>query len=533
MSVARKILYNTFSQIIGKAAIAILGIVTIKMLTNYLGDCGYGQYTTAFEFIAFFGIVADMGLYTVGVREMAKDEKRIPMIIGNILTMRTIVAILILGVSAVAAFLLPQYQGSKIPLAVILTGIASFLNLMTSTVSSVLQVHLKMQYNSFASVVGKIFSVVYMAVIIYVLYPQIITPEFPHGTYPETGFYQMMWAGITGNAVMLLVTYYYSSKLTHIRYRLDKEFLQDVIVKALPYGIALILNTLYFRIGSVMLSLLSPTREVVKEAAASCSETVDFSQVGIYGVPMRILETIGIVPLYFMNAVLPVLTRALQKKDGSHQKIIQYAYDFLVMGSLPIVAGTLVIAYQIIALISSPKFLTRASEGFYGSDAVLQIVIFAAAFSFINSLFGFILVADNRQVKVLTRNAIGFALTLIINFFLIPYLGARGAAITTVITECYVLFASYFIAKHYISFKIDFKNTLKMIFSATVMAIAVFYLRELTYPYIQNKNLLIIIPVAAFIYFGLLWITKVITPEMLSILKKGKNEPSTSEIPEL
>ena len=111
-----------------------------------------------------------------------------------------------------------------------------------------------------------------------------------------------------------------------------------MVWKALPYGVALILNTIYFRIGSFSLSIFRGQTEW-----------------GAYGVPMRMLEAIGVIPLYFMNAVLPVLTRAIQRKDGSHEKIIQFAFDFLVMGSMPIVAGTFVLATPIIALISSPR----------------------------------------------------------------------------------------------------------------------------------------------------------------------------------
>ena len=115
MSTARKILWNTVAQIIGKTFIALIGIVIIKMITNYLGKAGYGEYTTAFEFLAFFGIVADLGLYTIGVREMAKDEKKIPMIIGNILTIRTVLVLLMVVTAAVVVFHGPQHAGTRIP----------------------------------------------------------------------------------------------------------------------------------------------------------------------------------------------------------------------------------------------------------------------------------------------------------------------------------------------------------------------------------------------------------------------------------
>jgi O-antigen/teichoic acid export membrane protein len=527
MSIARKILWNTMSQIIGKGFIAVIGIVTVKMLTWYLGKEGYGQYTTAFEFLAFFSIVADLGLYTIGVREMAKDEKKIPMIVGNILSIRTILCFLMVGIGIVAAFLTPQYKDTFIPFGVVLVGIALSLNILTSTVSTVLQVHLKMEYNSLASVIGKIVSVSYMAAVIFVFYPVTIGADATAATtatagaalrriseIDPAGFYQLIWAGIVGNFFMLFITWLYSRRYAKIAYRLDKEFIKDVLLKALPYGIALVLNTIYFRIGSVLLSLIKGPADV-----------------GVYGVPMRMLEAVGIIPLYFMNAVLPVLTRSLNRKDGSQQKIIQYAFDFLVMGSMPIVAGAVVLAYPITYLISSPEFLSNLSTGFYGSDMVLQILIFALAFSFINSLFGFILVADNRQMKLLTRNAVGAALTIILDLLLIPAFGVRGAAFTNVITELYVAIASYMIARHYIKFKISLKTSAKIMLSALVMAVCIHYLRDFTYTYIQNKNLFLLVPAGAAIYLAMLLLTKTITKEMFAMIRKPKPQAEQLENP--
>lgn len=477
-----------------------MGIVIVKLITGYLGKNGYGEYTAAFEFLAFFGIIADLGLYTIGVREMAKDEKKIPMILGNILTIRTVAIFITIATAMVAAYFIPKYQGTRIPFGVVLAGVATILNILTSTISTVLQVHLKMQYNSFASVIGKVFNLGYMIVVIYMLHP----------ANKIEGFNQLIWAGIIGNGVMLLLTYYYTRKLTHIRYRFDKEFMKEVIIKSLPYGIALILNTVYFRIGSVLLSLMKTPGDV-----------------GVYGVPMRMLEAVGIIPLYFMNAVLPVLTRSLTKKDGRHQEIIQYAFDFLVMGSMPIVAGTVVLAYPIVYLISTPEFLSNLPQGFYGSDIVLQILIFALAFSFINSLFGFILVADNRQDKLLIRNAIGAALTLVLDLIFIPYYGVRAAAFVNILTECYVAFASYLIAKHYIKFSISLKNTFKIMLSALVMAMTIYYLQAPTYHYLQNKNVFLLIPLGGLVYVGMLFATRTITKEMLALIRKPKIENPT------
>jgi O-antigen/teichoic acid export membrane protein len=72
MSLARKILSNTASQVAGRFATAFLAVVVVKILTVYLGQSGYGQYATIYEFLAFFGAFADFGIFTIAVREMSR-----------------------------------------------------------------------------------------------------------------------------------------------------------------------------------------------------------------------------------------------------------------------------------------------------------------------------------------------------------------------------------------------------------------------------------------------------------------------------
>ncbi|MFC1748054.1 flippase [Pseudomonadota bacterium] len=496
MSVARKILFNTGAQVFAKAILAFVGVITVKIISNYLGLAGYGNYTAVYDFIAFFGIASDLGLFTIAVREMAKDESKTEMILGNILTIRLILTIFTMSAAVIAAFFYGR-QDSTIffPLAAAIAGTSTIFALLTGTISTVLQVNLKMQYNAIASVIGKLFALSYMLYVVFLWQPE----------DPTTGFYHLFVAAIIGNIVLFGFTYYFTQRIAKIRLRLDKAFIKDVVIKALPYGLALILNNLYFRIGSLM--LYSMNGEV---------------QAGIYGVPMRVLEAIAILPLYFMNSVLPTLTRTIKEKSEKYKKVIQYSFDALVMAGVSMAIGMAAISYQVIYLISSEEFLSRVDEGFYGSDITLQILIFALAFSFINTLFGFTLVAINKQSKLLYINGSGALVAIGLNFLLIPYLGARGAAITDVVVEFYVALTAFLVARHYLPFKLKFGNALKIILAGIAMGATVWYLKEPTYHLmgLQNKNVLVLIPIGAVVFFSIIFATKVITKDMIALLRK-------------
>jgi O-antigen/teichoic acid export membrane protein len=521
--IARKILFNTVAQVVAKIIIGLFSVFILKMLTTYLGQQGYGIYKSIYEYLALFAIVADMGLYTIGVREMSKDSSKEEMVLGNMMTVRTVVIVLISIVAFAVAFLIDEYRGSVAPYAVALAAVGVAFAIMTGTVSTALQVHYKMEKNSIGSIAGKIVSLVYMAVVVFYFFPHACKPEmveFLSGdggacVVSDTAFLHLIVAGVVGNIVMYLVTSHYANQLVKIRYRVDWWFWKAVLWKALPYGIALVLNQIYFRIGSVMLLNM-------KEA----------TDVATYAAPSTMLEAAGIIPLYFMNAILPFLTRALHAKDGSHKPIIQTAFDFLLMSAMPIVTGTFILSYQFIALISTPQFLTDWSTGYIGSDVVMQILIIALLFSFLNGLFGYVLVASDHQNKLLIRNLIGAALTVLLTWMWIPEWGVRGAAFANILTECYIFIASYVLAKRYVKFNIKLDRFWKILLSTILMGVAVYYAKEPTYHLwgLKNLNFVLLIPLGGIVYIGMLLLTGTLTKEMIQLVMK-KKMPVTAEGP--
>ncbi|MBD3330482.1 oligosaccharide flippase family protein [Candidatus Peregrinibacteria bacterium] len=498
MSVARKILSNTVWQFAGKVGMAFLGLAVVKIATHYLSVEGYGEYVLVYEFLAFFGIAADLGLFTIAVREMSKNEDDIPKIIGNILSLRTILVVATMLIAVLLAFLIPDYRDSRIPLGITIASITVFLTIINGTLTSVLQTKLQMHAASIASILGKAISVGFMVYIVFFAFPD----------QGDIGFFMLIGAGILGAIVTLLTTGYYVRKITPISYRFDIDLWKKVLKEALPYGLALILNTIYFRVDSILISVIRGQEEV-----------------GIYGVAMKMLEHFAILPLYFMNSVLPVLTKSLDEKTKRYKQIISQAFNFLAAMAVPMVVGGVILAYPIIFIVSTPEFLSRLNKGFVGSDIAFQILIFALLFQFLNVLFAFILIAVNRQVKLLYINAVCVVFNLIANLIFIPYYGFIGAAVTSVLSEMFILFATYYYARKYLEFRIDFGKAFKIILSSLLMGASIYYLKDVSYELMQNWNVLILIPFGMFVYGGMLFATKTIDKDMIQLLKKGESKP--------
>ncbi len=509
MTTARKVLSNTLFQISGRLITAVLGIAVVKILSTYLGKEGYGEYVTVFVFLSYFGIAADLGLFTMAVREMSKTPAKIPYIFGNVLGLRLFLAICSMGLAVLVAFVLPffleNWHGTKIPLGVAVAAIGTVFSIMSGTVSSLLQVNYKMKYETLGLIVNKVVAVSYMVYVAYIAY----------SGQMEKGFYQVLWGGVAASFCMLLVTASAASKLSPLRMRFDFSFWRELFFQSLPFGVALVLNVFYFKLDVMLLSFMRGSEEV-----------------GIYGVPMKMLEVIYFLPVYFMNSMLPVISRevTLREKHGENagiNRILQYAFDFMVLCAAPMLVGGFVLAYPIVFLISNPEYLSRLADGFYGSDIALKILLFAMFFSFINAMFGIVLVTLNKQKRLMWINFVGVIVNLTLNLISIPFWGFRGAAIASVISVVVVVLLTSRSVKKALQLRLSYLPSLKIVICALAMGATVYGLRGFTYALWQNANVFLLIPVGGAVYVGMLFLTGVVNREMIKTM--FRKEPVSEE----
>ncbi len=483
MSLARKIASNTLWQIIGKLVTAVLGVISIKYITNYLSPSLYGQYTTVYDYTALFAIVADFGLFTIAVREMARVEAGagkagIEKILGNVLSIRTVLAVLSLGVGWMVATTIPAYQQTVIPTGVFIVAIATVLTLVAGTMSSILQYQLRMVWASVALSVGKVITVAYILAIILVVYPN----------DPDTGFNHLLVSWIIGGIFTLIITFIAARKHNAISFHFDLAFWKKLLPEALPYGTALMLGTMYFRMGTIVMSVYGM-----------------HVQVGFYGVPMRLLEILQIIPHYFMNSVLPELTRAVTNNTERAAKIIRYSLNALALLGIPTFAGGNALSWELTAAVSSPEFLTRRLEDGsleYGSDLGMKILLAATAFTFLHVVFTYVLVAKGMQKQVLKANAIGLAINVLLNLALSPRYGFIGASIAAVSTEVVMFITLNVLAYRYARIKNiwDVPFIVKVIASSVIMHLALIFALPLVAPSLHTVSLFVLIPFGVIIF---------------------------------
>ena len=515
MSVARKILATTLAQIIGKIGTALIALVTLKILSTYLSVSTLGEYGQIYEYLAIFGSIADMGIYSLLVREMAKREHEKQKLFGAAFTLRLFLTLGAMLVASILAFLIPSYNGTLIPIGSIFAGMATFFVIMSGTVSAILQIAWKMHLYSWALIAGKLVGLLGIIFVTKIFFLEATTESF----------FWILCSGLFGSFFTFLITALFSRREISIRPSFEKKHIAEIFWQSLPYGIALILGTMYFRMGFLLLGFLLPKSENGICMAEFCGDL----ESGRYYTAIRMMEVLLLFPIFFMNAVLPVLSKAIAEKSKKISEILSSSFLFLTFLGLPLAVGGILFSRPLTSLIADEKLLSTPFHS--GGDTAFEILAIPMFLSFLTTFLAMALISFNDQKKIAWTNGIAVLFTLLLNLILIPKYGLVGAAISAGCSEILILGIGMFFLKKHTSFFPPLVQFSKVFLASLGMGVFA-YAATLLFPAEQNNIVFLAILLSSgVIYLGLLFVLKFFSKEMLSLLKKS--DPKVGDVMDL
>jgi len=437
MNTTKTIAHNTLLQILGKALGTVLGVVTIALLTRYLGQEGFGYYTTALAFMQFFGVLVDMGLYLVCLREISANPEKENHIVSNIFTLRLLSALIFIGGGTLLIFIFPYPPMVKWSAAII--SVSFFFMSLVQILTSVFQKYLKMGQVALAEVLGKVGFLI--VIVLFIFYK---------GNLPA-----LMLGNVANAFIYFLILWFLIKRYVKINWSFDLGYWKLIINKSWPIAVGIALNLVYFRADTIILSLYQPIADV-----------------GIYGAPYKILEIITTFPHMFMGLVMPILTAAwLSQNLDRFKSIMQKTFDFFILLIVPMVLGTMPLARGIMTLISGKEFLA--------SGTILPILMLATGIIFLGTMFTYTLVILEKQKAMLKYFGLAAILALIGYFFFIPRYSYFGAAWVTVAIELLITVAALILTFKFTKIRFSLKILVKSLLASLIMLAVIYLLASL------------------------------------------------------
>jgi O-antigen/teichoic acid export membrane protein len=464
----RLVASNTAVQIAGRAVMLGIGLVSIAVITRYLGPDDYGRYTLALTYMQLFAVLADVGLFTIVVREISRDPSRTEELVGNTLTLRLLLSAAVIALAAAISLLLPY--DPDVRTAILLAGLPLLFGMLNSTFVTVLQARLRMGRAVIGDVLGRAIGLAAVGLVAAL----------------DLGFYAVMGAAAAGALATAVTTMLLTRPLARITVRADPAVWRGLLRAALPLGVALAVNELYFRADTLIISLYEP-----------------YEQVGLYTLAYRMLELTLVFGTVFLTTTFPLLSQAVASDEPRARRTIQLSTELLVVLGVPLFAGGLVVAPDLVDLAAGDEFGDAATP--------LRILLAAGALAWVNGVFGYALIAKDRQMSALWLNLSALAFNVGLNLLLVPRYGIVVAAAVTVASEVLILAGSYVLMRRYFDFFPAPRTLVPALLAAAAMGGLLWAL--------QDAPLVVLIPLGAAVYAAIMWAASPASRELVAGLR--------------
>lgn len=399
----RRLMASMAAATAGKAVTAVAGLLLIMVLTRELGPQEFGYYRTVLTYTALASVLADLGIYLVGLREMSRPDADVASVAGNALMLRLVTTAAVLLLASFVGLLLPYDLEVKRGIflgALIYTAIQG-----SEFLVAVFQRAMKQAGSAIAQAVGALVSLLAVWLLAFL----------------DVGVQGMLGATLLGALLTLGISWALARQLVPFRPRFDLALWRRYVVAGLPLAGSHIFTMTMLRGDTLLLSLFQPAADV-----------------GLYGVPTKMFELITSLPYLFAGLMMPLLTAAATPgtEDAApgtddYNRLLGRSLDAMLMFGIGAMLVLLFFAPQILAFISGEEFVTGAP-----ALMILSVAVLLAAPAMV---LRFALVAIDRERRVLLVDGCACAVGLISYLLLIPRFSIVGAATGTAIAEAAVL----------------------------------------------------------------------------------------------
>lgn len=391
----KEIYKNFFAASVSRFITAIIGLAIIGFLTRHLGQDGFGAYETILSYLFIFTILADFGLHLIHVREISRHPEKESFISGNIFTLRLIsLALVIILALAVTPFL--PYS-KEIKNGILIASIFVFFSSLSQILSGIFQKYNVFYFVSFFDVFSRL---IQLGLVFYAVKINLGLPAF-------------IWILSLTAAIQFWTVFLISRRFVKFSLTFDPIFIRKIIKASFPIALSILFTAIYIRTDALMISLMKPA-----------------SDVGIYRLAAKVLETVVFFPALLVELTMPALSRFAATSPDLFKKNFKKTFNILLVWAVPVVVG--------IILLAKPIILILGGEGFLDSVLPLRILALVVGLVFLNNLSGKSLIALDLQRSGMKIYIFGAVLNVLLNLLVIPKYSYIGASVTTLITEVLV-----------------------------------------------------------------------------------------------
>ncbi len=466
VSLASRTLRNS-ALVVGARALAKVAVfLVVVILWNHLGDRDYGRFATMAVYASLAGIIADLGLQTVFVRDVSRNGSEFDRYLGNLLSARLLLALLALLLLAGALRLLSP---ELFPFT-----LGAFALLLTTSYSSLLRA----AFYTRGRLGYEVVAILGEAILLLTLTLFAITRHAAWDAF--------LWV----YAASYLFTCLFAFGIIRWRWRdrprirFEPRFLRGLLRAGVPLALGFVTTSIYAQLDVLLLQLFK-----------------GFQMVGWYAGANKYVDAIAWVPQSAMGAVFPALSVLSMAGRDKLSLAFEKSYKVLAVLGLPLAVGLVLVADS----------LVEVTRGFPESVPALRILGLSVAFLFVNNAFIYMLTAANRQDDFTRLALFSLGLNVLLNLVLIPPFGYLGASSASTLTEVALFAGGWWLVRRSLFPPPVFRSINRVLLSGAVMALVVFFFR--------SQSLVVVLPLAAASYSAALIVLGGVTVQEWAVIR--------------
>ena len=394
---------NALLNILLTSSYFLFGLVTYPYAARVLTPVGTGKVSFSISLIAYFNIIAQLGIPTYGIRECARvrgNKEQLTRTVHELLMINLLTNLISYILLAGIVLIVPELRAEKT-----LHTVISF-SIILQTIG-IEWLYKALEQYSFITIKSLLFKVIAAIAICFTLHSE--------SDYILFGAL-MVFALYASN----LLTIFHVHKLIGLspvgHYNLKRHWKPVFVFFAMACA-----TTVYTNLDTVMLGFMSSDAEV-----------------GYYDSAVKIKKVLVSIVTSLGTVLLPRISYYLQnRQEREFRDICSKAFHFVIFLSFPLMVYFTLFASQGIAFLSGPLYT--------GAVLPMRIIMPTLVLIGLTNILGIqILIPQGRETVVLRSELLGALTDFILNIILIPRFGASGAAAGTLAAEMVVLLVQYF-----------------------------------------------------------------------------------------
>ena len=404
---ARRISHNTLYLVLGDFFSRLFTWALLAFLLRKWEVATYGQYSVVVNWVSIFAMFSDIGFAPLTVREVAHHRDKAVYYLRNVMVLKSAFSILFWG--AVAATGFPLHYEPLLKTGMAVMGLRIVLDFLSRPYVYLLQAHEEMGFCALITVLsGAVRMVGIFAVV-----------------HAGGGIVAASWIWTLSSLISLVVLVWIgTAKGWKPQFpQLQLGEMKGVFKQAMALAPFSGLQFLYYRVDAVILKSLTGN-----EAA------------GFYDAATRLLMVTLALSQIYCSALYPVFS-SIQDDEKAFSRLAFRAVKSLIFMSLPIMTGGFLLAGPLMVLIGGVKYVP--------AGPLFAILSLSVVPFFLSNIYVDIL-AVKSSYRLNAQFLILLVLNILLNFVLIPSMGALGAAWATVACEVFGIALGFWMAAPYL-----------------------------------------------------------------------------------